>query len=208
MKTIVFSKGDLIKIAENGDHEAFKRMFHYFYARLLSVARYYVHSHELAEEVVNDVFVKIWDKRKKLMQIKKLETYLYVLVKNHALNQIREASGHRVMSIDKTVLEITVSSINPEEQFLSQEMLEVFQRSVDALPPKCGLVFRMVKDDRLTYKEVASILNISVKMVEKHVGLGLKRLRKDLDNYADGATSNLKSHMHKGFLLAAILLLT
>ncbi|MDN5214938.1 RNA polymerase sigma-70 factor [Fulvivirgaceae bacterium BMA12] len=207
MKTIVFSKGDLIKIAENGDHEAFKRMFHYFYARLLSVARHYVHSHELAEEVVNDVFVKIWNKRKKLVQIKKLEKYLYVLVKNHALNQIREASGHRVMSIDKTVLEITVSSVNPEEQFLSKEMLEVFQRSVDALPPKCGLVFRMVKDDQLTYKEVASILNISVKMVEKHVGLGLKRLRKDLDNYVDGA-SNLKSHMHKGLLLAAILLLT
>ena len=207
MKTRAFSKNDLIRIAENDDHEAFKSMFHHFYAKLLSIARYYVHSHELAEEVVNDVFVKVWNKRKKLLRIKKLESYLYVLVKNHALNQIRTASGYPVMSIDKTVLEVKISPVNPEDQLLSKEMMEVLQNSIASLPPKCGLVFRMVKDDKLTYKEVAAVLNISVKMVEKHVGTALKRIRVDLDNYADGAASNFKNHLYRGLLSIAVLLL-
>ncbi len=207
MKARPFSKDNLFKIAEHDDHEAFEIMFHHFYAKLLSIARYYIHSHELAEEVVNDVFIKVWNKRKKLLRIKKLESYLYVLVKNHALNQVRAAPGRRMMSIDKTDLEVTVSPVNPEDQLLSNEMINVLQNSITSLPPKCGLVFRMVKDDKLTYKEVASILNISVKMVEKHVGLALKRIRLDLDDYAGGSTWNFKNHIHKGLILITILLL-
>ncbi len=196
---------DIADIARHGNEEAFRRMFHVYYGKMLSLARYYVHSNELAEEVVNDVFVKIWDQRKKLVTIKKIESYLYVLTKNHALNQIRSVRGQQLMTIDTIDLQVKVHPTDPEAELLSKEMLAVFTESVASLPEKCNLVYRMVKDDGLSYKETAAILDISVKMVEKHVGTALKRIRKDMDNYTEGAGSNMKNILISVALVVASL---
>ncbi|MEQ6122462.1 RNA polymerase sigma-70 factor [Reichenbachiella sp. MALMAid0571] len=203
---MVFTKDDLKKIALHGDQDAFKRMFHQFYGKLLGLARYYVRSNELAEEVVNDVFVKVWDKRQKMTEVKKLESYLYTLVKNHSLNQIRFASGYQIMTIDNVDLEIRATHRNPEEQLLSKEMLSVFESSVAALPEKCNLVYRMVKDDGMTYKEVAKMLDISVKMVEKHVGTALKRIRLDMDDYTNQSGTNFKNLIYTGLIIVSNLI--
>lgn len=200
------TKDDHINIALHGDQRAFKRMFHLFYGKLLSLARYYVHSNELAEEVVNDVFVKVWNTRQKLVEVKKLESYLYTLVKNHSLNQIRSGSGYQIMTIDNVDLEIRAIHKNPEEQLLSKEMMSVFEGSVAALPQKCNLVYRMVKDDQMSYKEVAKMLDISVKMVEKHVGTALKRIRHDMDDYTNQSGSNFKNLIYSATVILSNLI--
>lgn len=197
---MVITKNDIDRIAKHSDQEAFKKLFHTFYGKLLGLARYYVHSNELAEEVVSDVFVKVWDKRKKLAGVKKMESYLYILVKNHALNQIRSSAGHQFMTIDKVDLEIRVAARNPEEQLLSKEMMSVFEGSVSSLPAKCNLVYRMVKDDGMSYKETSKLLNISVKMVEKHIGTALRRIRNDMDHYTNESGSDFTSLINVGLL--------
>lgn len=205
--TMSISRDDIIQISSHTDQVAFKKMFHQYYGKLLSLARYYVHSNELAEEVVGDVFVKVWDNRKKLIDVKNMESYLYVLVKNHSLNQIRSTSGRQFMTIDSVDLEVHASVRNPEEQLLSNEMIAVFERTVASLPEKCNLVYRMVKDDGLSYKEVAKMLDISVKMVEKHVGTALKRIRNDMDQYTDHSNTNFKNLIYTGLILISLLIL-
>ncbi|MEO9805147.1 MAG: RNA polymerase sigma-70 factor [Reichenbachiella sp.] len=190
---MIFHRDDIVRIAKHGDKEAFSRMFHEYYGKLFGLARYYVKSNELAEEVVDDTFVKIWQKRKKLSGVKNLEAYLYTIIKNHSLNQIRTNSDRQFMSIDNVDLKIKMIARNPEEQLLSKEMLSVMEHSVSSLPERCGLVYRMVKDDGLSYKEVAAMLKISVKMVEKHVGTALRRIRQEMTGYTGRSNTNLKN---------------
>lgn len=190
---MIFHREDIVRIAKHGDKEAFSRMFREYYGKLFGLARYYVKSNELAEEVVDDAFVKIWQKRKKLNSVKNLEGYLYTIIKNHSLNQLRSNSGRQFMSVDNIDLKIKITARNPEEQLLSKEMLSVMEQSISSLPERCGLVYRMVKDDGLSYKEVATVLDISIKMVEKHVGTALRRIRQEMAGYTGRSNTNLKN---------------
>ncbi len=174
----------LIQNISRGDQQAFRELFDRYHGKLFELARYYSKSDQIAEEVTNDVFVKIWNKRSKLTSIKQLESYLYIATKNETLTYLRDNKKElALMSINQVELNLKLQVQDAEHSFLSKELVSALEESIKNLPEKSGLVYRMVKEDNLSYKEVAKVLDLSVKSIEKHMGLAFKCIRKDLSSY-------------------------
>ena len=164
------------RIARNDDQYAYKVLFTELYAYLYHFAFSYVKSKPLAEEILSDVFIKIWEKRKELEKIDNLKLYLYVATRNTSLNYSAKQKRNNESAIDESMGEIKSLYLDPEQLLITAEMMTRIQNAINALPPKCKLVFKLVKEDGLKYKEVAEIMNISVKTVENHLAIALKKI--------------------------------
>lgn len=167
------------KIALN-DEQAFKSLFLSCHSSLLSFAVSILHVRPLAEEVVSDVFINIWNNRSKLPEIENLSLYLYVSVRNRSLNALEKLKREKTVWIEETFVEFSSFSGDPIQKLLSAENIKEIQKAVSALPPKCRLIFKLIKEDGLTYKETSEILELSVKTIENQMGLALKKLSESL----------------------------
>lgn len=158
---------------------SFREFFNIFYPELFETSVYYVKNNLIAEEIVSELFVKLWLKRESLPAIKNIRAYLFVSTKRLSLNNLRQRQLPQLY-INDIDTELCVNLRNPEDQMLSEEELLKIKNAIENLPEKCRLVFLLVKEKGLKYKEVASALDISEKMVEKHISTALKKLRKEL----------------------------
>lgn len=158
---------------------SFREFFNIFYPELFETSVYYVKNNLIAEEIVSELFVKLWLKRESLPAIKNIRAYLFVSTKRLSLNYLRQKQLPQLYLNDIDT-ELCVNLRNPEDQMLSEEELLKIKNAIENLPEKCRLVFLLVKEKGLKYKEVASALDISEKMVEKHISTALKKLRKEL----------------------------
>ncbi len=160
----------------NGDTQAFKELHDHYCAILLQLALAMVHNREMAEEIVADVFIAVWRKKKDLRQVSNLKWYLCAATRNIALNYLRKYAHKKTLHLDEAYL--LEYEISPEAQLISNEMMRHINMAISELPPQCRLIFKLVKEDGLKYREVAVLLNISIKTVENQVGIALKKLTK------------------------------
>jgi RNA polymerase sigma-70 factor (family 1) len=135
-----------------------------------------VKSKESAEEIVSDVFIRIWEKRRDLEKIENLKVYLYVAIRNAALNHLQLQKRISINSLEEFHAELTSIYFDPEQLLITADMIALIKRSIDQLPPKCKIIFKLVKEDGLKYREVAEILNLSVKTVENQVAIALQKI--------------------------------
>ncbi|MBS1665323.1 MAG: RNA polymerase sigma-70 factor [Bacteroidetes bacterium] len=164
------------RIARFDDQKAYKELFTSLYSSLFLFAKSMVKSKEPAEEIVSDVFIKIWEKRKDLEKIDNLKVYLYVSVRNTALNYLNLQKRSVTNPIEEFQAEFTSIYFDPEQLMITADMLALIKKSIDQLPPKCKIIFKLVKEDGLKYREVAEILNISVKTVENQLAIALQKI--------------------------------
>ena len=164
------------RIALNDDGVAYKQLFLHYHPRLLSFSFAITHCRESSEEVVSDVFVNIWNARKTLLRIENFHLYLYVCTKNISLNYLARQKRQQVFSLDDVKTELRSLYFDPEQLMITSEMFQRIRNAVQELPPKCQLIFKLVKEDSLRYKEVAELLHISVKTVEAQMAIALRKL--------------------------------
>lgn len=172
----------LRKIAEDNCQQSFRQLFDIYYPRLFEIAKYYVRINHLAEEVIADVFIKLWKNRSSIDGIQNLRNYFFIAVKRQSLNSLRNNSPN-LFYIDSLEHEMIVETRDPESDFFEKEYLEYISHRIQKLPEKCRLIFKLVKEDQLRYKEVADITGLSIKTVEMHVSNALKQLRIDIKRY-------------------------
>lgn len=158
------------------DEQIFKDMYRQYFIKLYRFAVSITHCNETAEEIVNDVLINLWKKRKLHNEIENLNTYLYVSVKNLSLNYLRDRGNHIHVDVETLHNEKSYISIDPESLIISKECLNDLNILINNLPIKCRMVFRLIKEDGLKYKEAASLLNISVKTVENQLAIALKKI--------------------------------
>lgn len=171
-------------ICTQGDTVAFEKLFHLLYQRLINFCDLYVHQREAAEEIVADVFVKCWIKKSELQQVNKPEVYLFVAVKNGALNYLKSFSSYRITSIDACT-QIVNAETYPERELEKKELFLKMNKAIAALPQQCQVIFRLVREDGMSYKEVAEILSISPRTVQTQLCRAVKKLSHVLQGYAD-----------------------
>lgn len=170
----------LRKIQYENDQQAFRQLYESLFFRLYQLAYAYVHIKESSEEIVNDVFFGLWQKRSALDTIGNIRVYLYVSVKNASFNYLRKNKKVPPLSLDDlTVRHLQIKS-NPETLLVTRELQSRVQKAIEQLPPRCRLIFKMVKEDELSYKETAAILDVSVKTVDAQLCLALKKLAQSL----------------------------
>lgn len=166
----------LARIAQHQDSRAFRQFFDYFYKDAYRMAFFYVQDRGTAEELVSDVFLKIWNRGESLQTVQHPRTYLLTAVKNHCINHLRQHQPE-VLSLDDDQQEPTdPSTPGADQSLIWDEMQQALQNAVTALPPRCGLIFQMVREQQLSYRDVAEALDITPKTVEIQMGIALKRL--------------------------------
>ena len=178
----------LFKIALKDDHLSFKNIYFAYYDRLFQLAKAITKCTETAEEIVDDVFMKIWTKRSNLIHIDNLTVYLYVAVKNCSLNHNSKTNQILTTNIDDAKVEFKDITPGIEDIIITADLARVINQTVQKMPVQCKMVFKLVKEDGLKYREAAEVLNISVKTVEYHIGNALKKI-------AQGIAASTKSYL-------------
>ncbi|MEO8886183.1 MAG: RNA polymerase sigma-70 factor [Mucilaginibacter sp.] len=164
------------KISLYDDESYFEKIYTAYYNKLLRLSLSIVKSEEIAEEIYDDVMMNIWEKRKQLSHINNFTVYLYVSIKNASLRYLSRSSKISNVDINDITIEIEDMSPTAQEQMIALEFMEKINTTISQLSPQCKLVFKLVKEDGLKYKEVAEILDISIKNVEYHMGNALKKI--------------------------------
>ena len=182
-KTDILDLWRLVSIQD--DDKAFESLFYLLNMPLIKFSMMYVHQKEAAEEIVSDVFVKCWMNRKSLAGVHSMDTYLFVAVKNQSLNYLKKYSHiHLVQIEDGNELKF-VKTFNPQEELEKKELLFKMEQSIEALPQQCRIIFRLIKEDGIKYKEVAEILNISPRTVQTQLFRAMKKLSIVLSDYGN-----------------------
>ncbi|MEX0720798.1 MAG: RNA polymerase sigma-70 factor [Balneolaceae bacterium] len=166
---------DLISGIRNGDEKAFQKLFMKYYKQLCSVSAGYLNSYDIGREVVQEVFLSIWEQRAKWNPSGPLQAYLYRAVYNRSINYLKQHKRqNELMRSYHTAIDEESHSPKEEEQ---RELSEQVWEKVKELPKKRYLVFVLHRRQGLSYKEIAEYLNISIKTVENQMGQALKFLR-------------------------------
>ena len=153
MHFLDFNEGDPKK-----DEALFKSIYMEFYPSLIGFAKGYLIEITLAEDIVEDVMLKLWSNRQTISAIKNLRFYLFVATKNACINYLIKIKKINSISIDDLEIEICGAITNAEEN------------------KKCQAIFLLVKEEKLKYREVAELLNLSVKTIESQMAIAMKRL--------------------------------
>ena len=163
-------------LREGKDEEAYKFLHGEYYPLLLRFATAFLKTREPAEEVASDLLFKIWLKRESISEINNLRVYLLASVRNMCLTLLskhkREQGLIEEMSSKKTIS----FADDPESIYISGELQEVIKRTISELPPRCKLIYEMIRVDRLRNKDVAAKLNISTNTIDVQLAIALKRL--------------------------------
>jgi RNA polymerase sigma-70 factor (family 1) len=182
----IYLKGLQAQIA-TGNQQAFTSLFRLFYSRLYSFSMQYVHVKEVAEEITNDVFIKLWNRREEILQINTLSTYLFVAVKNYSLNYLKQYSHIHVAIEDQEGVTSLINRNDPEQELEWKEIYFQLNQAIDNLPDQCRTVFKLVKEEGFRYKEVAEILGISPRTVETQLFRALKKLQLVVNVYIENS---------------------
>ena len=170
---------DLISLGEriaNNDQLAYRQLFILFYNKLARFVMGFTKSKELTEEIVSDVFINIWRRRKNIEEIKNLKLYLYVSAKNTTFNYLKKLHRENLTDLDSVEIEPEDPFADPGAAMITREMNLKLKAAINELPPRCKLIFTLIKEDGLTYKQTATLLNISESTVENQLSIALKKI--------------------------------
>jgi RNA polymerase sigma-70 factor (ECF subfamily) len=166
----------LLERIRAGDKHAFETTFRKFYKKLRIYAYTFVKDNEDAEEIVQQVFCKIWERRDQLRLEGALQPLLYRSVYNESLSQLRHQKVKNTFQVYQTQ-QMEQRELNLSHQILANELNQHIQRAIAELPEQCRTIFQMSRFEQLKYQQIADALNISIKTVENQMGKALKVLR-------------------------------
>jgi RNA polymerase sigma-70 factor (ECF subfamily) len=189
----------LLQRVEAGDQLAFRELYHIYNKRLHYFAFALVKTKEAAEEIVEDVFIRLWNQRNSITSINNLRIYLYTATKNTALNYLsRKARENIVEPFDNIDIALQETGISPEQIMITAETYQRIRQAVEALPPRCKMIFKLIREDGLRYKEVAEILNISINTIDAQMAIAIQRIteavRKDFEKFPRSKSSLPKNN--------------
>lgn len=164
------------RIAVYEDEAAYKELFFLLFPSLTRFAEGILQSKENAEEIVSDVFIAVWNDRAKLNKIDDLQLYIYVAVKNNAVRKAKQLNKNSTISLEHINVEMDSLYQTPEERMLSGETVGKIETAINNLPNKARLILKLAKEDRMKYKDIATLLNISVKTVDNQLAIALRKL--------------------------------
>lgn len=166
----------------NGNETAFKKLFYEFYDPLYRQAYRYVTDAQVAEEIVQDTFVNLWNKRSSLKIQSSLAAYLGVSIRNHSLNYLKSRyARQRSLILEPSELELADT---PRMETLSREELrQLLEQAIAQLPEKCRIIFTLSRNHGLTYQEIADKLGITKETVKTQIKIALQKLRLFLEEH-------------------------
>lgn len=177
-------ENDLLQRIAAGDEAAFAGLFHTYHNRLGGFVLGWTKSAALAEEIVQDVFMKIWTQRERLSEIKQIDSYLYILARNEAFNCLRQAARERVR---RETWEHDQDAAPATEE---NDYTPLIEQAVAKLPTQQKKVYLMKQHHRMAYAEISRHMQISPETARKHLSAALRSI-----------TVYVRAHLHHIIIL-------
>lgn len=171
--SILSEKALLLRVAE-GDEKAFEELFYQYHNKLGAYVLGWTKSLQLAEEIVQDVFLKIWLNRQALTTVEKFENYLYILSRNYTYNALRTIAGEQVKR--QEWIKHFENNLDFDSESATEDYLPLIEKAISNLPPQQKNVFILKRKQGLKYEEIASQLNIAPETARKHLAAAQKNI--------------------------------
>ncbi|MFH6769029.1 RNA polymerase sigma-70 factor [Gaetbulibacter aquiaggeris] len=174
----------LIKALKKGDSKAYTFLVNNYHHKLCVYAFSLTNDHDLSEDIVQNVIMRIWKQRQKLKDDFGIKSYLYRSVYNEFIDQYRKQKA--VLALEKKYIDALSTILEEEDENSLEKLIKLVKQEIENLPPKCKQVFLMSKQEGLTNIEIAEYLNVSIKSVEAHITKAFSILRKSIGDKMNG----------------------
>lgn len=169
---------ELLRRISTGDEEAFRRLYLGYYDRLYQFARMYLRHADAAEDIVSELFFQLWKGRAGLMQIDNFNAYAYRAVRNSCLNTLKASSRNLDCGLSHPKLQVSIDpSLAADEEVDYKLLSETLSEAVESLPERCRMIFKLAHEDGMSYREIASVLDIAVTTVEGQLAIAKRKLK-------------------------------
>jgi RNA polymerase sigma-70 factor (family 1) len=160
--------------ADKNLYSKFEALFREHYNALANYAYSILKSEQDAEDVVQEVFIKIWQNNPDIVKSEQVKFYLITSIKNGCISFLRKQAGKKFVQPEDVQLHRA-----PDEEIIHQpeDLMEMANKALALLPPQCGVIFKMSRFGKLTYQQIADELGLSVKTVENQMGKALRMMR-------------------------------
>jgi len=169
----------LIRALRNGDETAFEELYHRYWYKVLRFARLYISDSHNANDIVQDVFLRLWSNRTKVDVEKNIEGYLFIITRNLIFSQSKKKHFNYHTYL-KTIEDAIQDAYSIENHLEAKELSAMIDTIIDQMPAKRRAVFILSRREHKSYKEIAQLLDISEKTVERHINEALKTIRSSL----------------------------
>jgi RNA polymerase sigma-70 factor (ECF subfamily) len=166
-----------------GDEQAFELLFRKLYARLCAFSNKFLNDPEEAKEIVQDVFIKIWESRDLIDPEDSLKSYIFKITQNQSINRLRRKKVESRYTEIYKLIYCEQLQFSAHESLLAKELEENIIHALEKLPTECRKVYELSRTEGLKYREIADNLHISVKTVEAQMSKALRSLRIELQEY-------------------------
>lgn len=163
---------------KQGDKAVFTTLYRKYWNQVYNFSKLYLSNRSAVEEVVQEVFIKVWETREFISEDNNFKGLLFIITRNLIFNKHRRSLNEDFYKM--TVLSAIEDSYNMEEEIEAKDLKEYIDLLVKELPPRRREIFNLSREKNLTYKEIAALLDISEKTVENQIGEALKYLRKNI----------------------------
>jgi RNA polymerase sigma-70 factor (ECF subfamily) len=174
----------LLRQMIEGDTLAFRKIYEFYRGRIFAFAYVHAKSKDMAEEAVQEVFIRLWEKRDQIKTDQSLENYIKVSVRNQVVNLLKKASLDQSLQ-NKIRASIEALRNDPPDLLLEKELARLHQLAIQSLSPQQQQVYRLSREEELTYDEIAARLGISRNTVKSHMKEAIKTLRTRIGGHTD-----------------------
>lgn len=172
---------EVIHQFRSGNEDAFEQIFHAYYKALVHYAKTILKDMDDSEDIVQQVFVSVWENRLKIEIHTSLRALLYKSVHNACLNKIKQQQVRSVYA--KEVIQLHNEQGITQDTIQQKELQHKIEAAMDMMPEQCAKIFKMSRFEQMKYQEIADALNLSVKTIENQMGKALKIMREQLKEY-------------------------
>lgn len=178
MHTDITKDSALVKALSEGDASAFEYVMDRYHQLLCAYAFSISADYELSKDVVQDVFIKLWERRKMTIEIHSMKRFLYRAVYNGLMDYWRK--NNKILTLETKHLETLAQVFEQEDESELKRQIERVTRAIQNLPPRCKQTLLLSKKEGMTNIEIAGIMNVSLRTVETQISKAFKILRKKL----------------------------
>jgi len=168
----------LISALKNGDISAFDKIFHLYHKRIFSFCKNHFHSHHDAEEVVQDVFLKLWQKKHCIDTDQNFDAYLYTIAKNTIYDSLKKLIKNKFEAEYESKNSYGINDI--ERTLFYNDLEKVYSETLNQLPKRRREIFHLSRNEGLSNKEISERLDISIKTVENQITMAIDHFKKAL----------------------------
>ncbi|WP_205510198.1 RNA polymerase sigma factor [Longitalea arenae] len=174
----------MIQRLQKGDSDAFLELYNHYHPALYHYVLRFVKSPAITEDLLQDVFLKIWEIRSRIDPSLSFKAYLYRICRNSVFKRLKKIAVDENLRM-QVMQQFTQSVADADLKLLWQQYEEILQAAINRLPPQRQKVFRRCREEGKSYDEVANELGISRNTVKEHMVLAMKLIREHLDEYGD-----------------------